>query len=280
MKIGMFTSMLPQIARYKGMTRLEAIKYLYGLGVRTGEAAMGEFGENYVNAKTYCDELKEGGITLEAAHELISLTDKDVDNSDRVKRALDKAADLGCKYFLIVPGYASSVEEKKAAADRIIERLIPLSEFARDRGMKLTMENFSQELTPYSTPEELIYILDNVPLLGYTYDTGNFSYRSLDAMEAFGKLKKYLAFVHAKDLGERLSRENGAPEAYWDGKKIHFYSAHIGGGSVGFDSILDALKKEGYEGSLIIEQSASKGPDDHTNIMEGSVKWLNERGIY
>ena len=274
MKIGMFASMIPQISKTKGMTRRETIEYLVSLGVVSAESDMGEL--KAYGAESFCTEMKECGLELECLHALVNLTTRD--DSELVKQYLSTAASCGCKYFLIVPGYAESVETKKDAADRIIERLIPLSEFALENGIQLTIENFSQVLTPYSTPEELLYILENVPKLKYTYDTGNFSYLSLDVNEAFEKLKDHIAYVHAKDLGDRLTKDNCASEAHW--KKVNFYGAPVGGGSVGFDKIIDNLRSVNYNGPLIIEQSISRSDHEFTDIMEGSVKWLISKGIF
>ncbi len=274
MKIGMFSSMIPQISKTKGMTRKETIEYLVSLGVKSAEASISEI--NAYGADNFCKELKECGMNLESLHEFVTLTTRD--DSETLKKYLSVAAGYGCKYFLIVPGYADSVETKKEAADRTIERLIPLSEFALENGIQLTIENFSQVLTPYSTPEELLYILENVPKLKYTYDTGNFSYLSLDVNEAFDKLKNYIGYVHAKDLGDRITKDNWTYEPHW--KNVNFFGAPIGGGSVGFDKIIENLRSIDYNGSLIIEQSISRSDHEFTDIMEGSVKWLNAKGIF
>ena len=133
-------------------------------------------------------------------------------------------------------------------------------------------------LTPFSTAEELLYILNNVPKLKYTFDTGNFSYLSLDIDEAFEKLKSYIGYVHAKDLGDRITKDNWHHEPHW--KKVNFFGAPIGGGSVGFDKIIDDLRSMDYHGPLIIEQSVSRTDHEFTDIMEGSVKWLNSKGIF
>lgn len=129
---------------------------------------------------------------------------------DKVKRCVDDASANNVKRIMVDPkvknvggiSQVRSMEDKIFVRDTICEGLNKIVEYAKGSGVTITLENFSQHTHPFSTKEEVLYHLENVPGLKYTLDTGNFYCVKDDVLEAYELLKGYIDNMHLKDWVE------------------------------------------------------------------------------
>ena len=126
---------------------------------------------------------------------------------DKVKRCVDDASANNVKRIMVDPRIASvdgisqvrSMEDKLFVRDTICEGLNKIVEYAKGSGVTITLENYSKHTHPFSTKEEVLYQLENVPGLRYTLDAGNFYCVKDDVLKAYELLKGYIDNMHLKD---------------------------------------------------------------------------------
>ena len=132
-----------------------------------------------------------------------------------------------------------------------IKQLVVL---AAEKNITALMEDFDGCTAPFSTAEELLWFMENVPGLRCGFDTGNFLYSEEDALAALPKLLPYVSGVHCKD---RSLRENdGTPKETVKGRKM--YPVAVGDGDLPMTAMMDAVLKAGYTGVFTAEHFDSK----------------------
>lgn len=152
--------------------------------------------------------LDEGGIKLLCTHIVTRLLSKDkkvFENAlEGCKKALEYISFFGCEYLMVVPFTPADVdgfEDRPRAMQSFIDGLLIVAEEARKYNIKVVIENISQLILPFSKIEDLEYILEKVPELGFCFDTGNFLCMGIDdTTEAFERLKERIEMVHIKEL--------------------------------------------------------------------------------
>lgn len=172
----------------------------------------------------------------------------------RIKKAVDIAENNGARFVMVVPVEieVKCPQDKIKARDLIVKGMKEIVEYAKDTSVTVTMENFSLNEYPYSTIDEMVYILENVPGLKMTFDSGNFYCVKQDVLQAYERLKKYIVNVHVKDF---KSDENGCivrPDL------PTLEGCSIGQGNIPVSEVLKKLKEDNYQGVLVIEQNSNK----------------------
>lgn len=170
---------------------------------------------------------------------------------DTARFMMDAAGELGADHLMLVPGFAADVADKPRAAARMAEGMNILAEEARPRGISLSIENFSQVLTPYARVDEIWDMLKAVPELGFTLDTGNFRCRDIDVLEAMEALMPRTVRLHLKDWGSE-PRGTGAFTAA-DGAPL--YGAPLGEGFLPLDEVCRRLTTAGFAGDCCVEMN-------------------------
>ena len=114
----------------------------------------------------------------------------------------------------------------------------------------MTIENQSSLVRADSKMEDIRYILDCVPQLGYVLDCGNYFCIGEDVLNAYEFLSDRLVRVHAKDWvfapygscsRENMPRCNGI---------------EIGKGLIPMKEIIQNLKKDRFNGKIVLEVNA------------------------
>ena len=152
--------------------------------------------------------LDKDGVKLLCTHIVARLLSKDENVFEKAiegcKKALEYISYFGCEYFMVVPFTPSDVEgfeDRPRAMQSFVKALLILVEEAKKYNIKVAIENISQLILPFSKIEDLEYILEKVPGLGFCFDTGNFLCMGIDdTSEAFERLKDRIDMVHIKEL--------------------------------------------------------------------------------
>lgn len=155
-------------------------------------------------------------------------------------------------------------EPVKAQQDRLVPILKDLAAEARERGLKLGLENHGD-----FTAEELIEILSRVaaPNLGVTLDTCNNLRILEDPVAESIKLAPYAVATHIKDA---TATGIGSPRTW----RTFFPSIGLGKGIIDIARILQTLKNNGYEGLLCIELDILPAGHHEDEELADSVAFL------
>lgn len=262
MYISSFLSHLYEAAAHDDVTFEQAALSAKDAGIEAVDVSMDEFRRDpelgvKLDALGLRTASLHGHVDLASAHD-----------SAGAEALVDAASALRCDKILIVSGRAESVADKRRAADSIAAGLGALCVYAAPKGVTVTVENFSGTLTPYSAADELTYLLDSVPALRYTLDTGNFRCVCEDAVWAAKLLMPRLVHVHVKDwcYAPAVPAESFTAS---DGKPL--YGAAVGDGIAPLPEIFEVLKKNGYDGALTVELH---GVDDAMTALRRSCAWI------
>lgn len=275
MELSIFTA-YPTLFFEKGIYNSmdEALSATKKMGVDSAEIFTFEF--DAFPFKTYVECLNRNDIRLNTIIVTSSFTNDDKNNYDaeisKIKRTIDDAANAGAKFVMVVPdaNNVTSHSEKDRVLSSIITGMTEVTDYAKNTPVTVTMENFSLHTHPYSTIDEMLYIMQNVPNLKYTLDSGNFACVQNDVLKAYDVLKDYIVNVHMKDFKEYefgcIVRPN---IPVLDG-------CALGEGFVPLDALMNKLKADKYNGSLVMEINSDRNvPDDFVHSAEYLRRIIN-----
>lgn len=152
--------------------------------------------------------LSENGIEILCIHVVCHLMAKDdtVFSAalEQCSEVIDTAKRLSCKRVMIVPMYTEDInglDDKERATARMAEGLRKAVNMAKEKETLIFIENISSTLLPFSTPKELLTLLNEAPGVHYAFDTANFVCVGCDTEEACRSLENYTEMAHVKDFG-------------------------------------------------------------------------------
>lgn len=253
MKIGTFYRHLVHFV-YKGAVKNipEALEMLLPLGLSCVDVPT-DFLQEKFRPKFELSELKSAGISVSSVIHAVSFDDMTGSRIAGLKedtaRQLERCAQLESPIFMPVPIVEkthSSADERCRCRDLLVEYAQDVARQAKKYRITPAFENFSMYSTPFSTLEDITYVLECVPDLGFVLDTGNFWFVHAEAAEAVKLFADRIQHVHVKDI---LEKENGAlliNDRCAD-------SVAIGRGSVPVKEICSLLLAKHYEGVWSIE---------------------------
>jgi len=170
-------------------------------------------------------------------------------NRVKVKEQLIQMERCGIEKMMIAPSleHPLNMGEYEKIRDLMIEGLNEMVAFSKGTKAQVTIENLSSVTRPDSRMQDLRYILDNVPGLGFVLDSANFFCIGEDVLQAYELLKDRTVHAHMKDwkwdpFGD-LVREN----------LPRFRGCALGEGDVPLRQLIRNMKQDGYDGSLVIE---------------------------
>ncbi len=129
---------------------------------------------------------------------------------DKFKHTLELADILGSSNMRIFSFYIDGDADKYE--DKVLERMVKLAEAGRGSGVTLCHEN--EKGIFGDVPERCVIIHESIPEIKAVFDPANFVQCGVDTLDAYGKLKNYIKYMHIKD-----SRLDGSivPAGYGDG---------------------------------------------------------------
>lgn len=161
--------------------------------------------------------------------------------------SMDLAESIGVK-TLVTFGVMREASDGPDSFARVVEILRETAEAAAKRGFDVQLENFPGSWA--DTADNCFALLEAVdhPSFGYIWDVGNlYEAEPIHFMKGYRKLKPYIRNVHLKD-GQFI-----------DGKMVW---QHFGTGKTDIKGQIDALKAEGYNGTLTVEAKCEPQMDD------------------
>lgn len=183
-----------------------------------------------------------------------------------LRRWIDTCQRLGHDLLRITAGSPASRGDEPAEVlvDRLIAPLRRAADYARERGVRLGLENHGDLRVA-----DMLTILDRVDrrnVLGVTLDNVNLIRVGDDMAEGTRALAPSTFLVQLKD------HRPGDPTV-WGGPEC----TTLGEGVADLDGIIGILAEAGYDGAVCVEL-ASLGPADVDELamVERSISWLRE----
>ncbi len=122
--------------------------------------------------------------------------------TDEVRQTIDQAADAGAESVLIMPAYTwlPSGMSREAGFQQMLRGMRESAQYAKQKGVQLTTETLQFIKTPYCSNGEILRMLEAVPELTFTLDTGNCLPMLENPLEILDCVADRLIGVHIKDM--------------------------------------------------------------------------------
>lgn len=198
------------------------------------------------------------------------------------------------KAFIVLADENGSVEERTKNAGRITPRM-GLSDqqwrtFAKgaERVAKAVKETYEMQTVFHhhcggyvETPWEVAKLMEltNPELLGLCLDMGHYAFGGGDPVEALEKYYSRVWHVHFKDFDPRVGQD-AREHAYDYFKSVEEgVFCELGKGAVDFRSIVNILRRKGFEGWIVVEQDVLPGMGSPKNCAENNRKYIQSLGL-
>lgn len=266
MKLSVFYHHICEAAQQSGKTVSEVIDIAKSLGINYLEFDIADL-KNDETAVL----LSDSGMKISSVYGFY-----DFANSDDLGGAFyhcDRAAELGSEKIMLIPGFYSANDKSVMENERekMIFAMKKVCEYAHEKGLTPTIEDFDDFLSPISTSERMLDFVNEIPYLKVTFDTGNFMYSAESENYAFERLRQYIVHVHCKDRS-MTPDERCEMKCAVDGTEM--YACSTGDGCAAVAHIVKELVKDGYDGIFTIEHF---GAYDQLMFMKKSAE--NLRGM-
>lgn len=188
-----------------------------------------------------------------------------------MKEAMRNAVKIKSPLFMPVP--VKPRDYKEIESDVYVkgfrQLFADLTEYGKEIGIQVIVENYSLISYPYTSFEDIKYLLGHNPELKYALDVGNYHLAGFDELEGANLFINKTIHVHLKDL--KIVEDSNL---FYNGK--YYDSLEIGGGCIKTKEVLSLLKKNGYQGYLIIEINSGSNKFDR---MIKSADYLAKIGV-
>lgn len=197
---------------------------------------------------------------------------------NRMLLHLEAAAAFGADKVMAVPGFIHPGDDTEEVFSRCCEQLAVLCSRAKEYSITVLVEDFDDTNSPCREIKGLERLLNNVPSLRLTFDTGNFAYMLESAEEAYSRLKPYISHVHLKDRSrERICTDSSHSNAKPDISGAEMYPCEVGSGYIGIEALVKQMLSEGYQGDLSVEHFGAVNQTEYMRrSAENVIKWSKE----
>lgn len=250
---------------------IDKVKELGGEGVDIVEGPAFETQEEYLAyAKDIGDYLKQVGIEaccFCVGSDFINGSDGDLQKEiERVKGRVDIAAAYGCKFMRhdATPGFVLAKRNYGKGFDDALPRLVEgyraVTEYAQTNGIKTCIENHGFFAQDANRVEKLINAVAH-PNFGALVDIGNFSCADEYNPASVGIMAPYAIHAHAKDFHIKSGNGENPGAGFFQSRGCNYLrGAIIGHGDVPVRQCINALKRAGYDGYLMVEFEGMEDP--------------------
>lgn len=238
--------------------------------------------------------IKEAGMEISNLYQFFDFGNKYAAGMHTGRKMIDMAKAMGIRRVMLIPGflpeeqarelsrvshsfeetdrYMSGIAEILAMRDAIAE----LTEYAKDRGIMVSLEDFDSFTSPIARINQLKWFFTQVPDLKHTLDMGNYAFSNESAEEAYELFKDQIGHVHCKDRGEdeeapEIWEELGVPLGEELLHRRGMKPVPVGDGYLPIAKLVQKLKDQGYEGYMAIEHF---GAPDQLGFMLKSAEFL------
>lgn len=269
MEIGCFYSNIIAGVKEKGLTPEDALKIAVDHGIRALD--VGHSTVEQMTAEVLLKQIKACGMYISSVYAFFCCnvcTKEGYDESlEKMKAAMQLAKEAESTYFMPVPQKSADYKEdnQELFVAGIRKLFADLTAYGEEIGIQVIFENISGRDLPYGTCEDVAYLLEHNPALGFAYDSGNFPLAGIDELEAAEQFADRTVYVHLKDL-KVVEQSNLVRDG------VAYDSLELGGGYLKHKEVLALLKSKGYQGTAVIE--INSGPDIFERAMK-SADFLN-----
>ncbi len=258
---------LDEISKDKG----EALDYARENGISTVVLFDEEVNESFT-LHDYNEMVKAHGLSTCTLNIVSTYPSRDEAHYQsemaRIKALVDEAEAENLPMIMLVPipRGIETAEDRLFMRDKIVQGMREVVEYAKDKKVMITAENFGNDKYPVSSIEDMVHLFEQVPELKFCFDIGNFYCGHSDDWEAYETFRgDNIVNVHVKDW---VYAEDGA--YITDGKR--YTGAAIGQGFQHCGQIIEALKADGYDGNLVIELN----PDGTKQMIDDSIAFIKK----
>lgn len=121
-------------------------------------------------------------------------------------------------------------------------------------GIKVALHNHWKGNSIYWHPDSVLVALKNHPNFGACPDLGHYPKSGIDPLEAIKKLEGHIIGIHLKDIAE------------YNNNKLQ--DVPIGTGVVNFPAIFSELKRQNFNGNLMIERDTKEKPSNLSSVKQ------------
>lgn len=250
-KLSVFYEHILEAAEQNGSTAAKMLEYAVNCGIDGLECDLWRL-EDKADVKTLFDSC---GVNVSSIYNFFDFPHEDKNTCEvKYRKLLETAAYFGTDKVLCVPGFVNENEQISECRKIVAERLNEMCTAAKEYGVTVTLEDFDDEKSPCCTTEGLLYFMQNVDDLRYTFDTGNFRYCLESADEAYSVLKDYVVHVHLKDRSYDIANaDQNNTNGKADLSGAIMYPSIVCEGVIGIDKLIGRLVADGYSGRFAIE---------------------------
>ena len=248
MKISVFYDHILQACEQSGKGILTIVRELKAAGIDGVELRLSYLLEH----PEVLEWLGDAKLEISCLYEFYDMPG--TDEREHGKKHINIASLLGVRNILVVPGLISDENDVYGQVSKMLDGLAFMVEYAREKGVTVTIEDFDDGSSPISTIGGVHFFLESVPGLKHTLDCGNYAYSDESVLEAFKILGEHVVHVHCKDRGEE---ESVASKNMSFNKGLK--SVVVGNGYMPIKTVVEGMMVSGYDGWLAIEHFDLEG---------------------
>ncbi|WP_058302948.1 sugar phosphate isomerase/epimerase family protein [Gorillibacterium timonense] len=265
MQISVFYNHVLEAARQTGLALEDVLSQVSRFGISQVELDSDQIKEN---PEGMAKLLNRHGLSASCVYGFFDFGNHR--QEEEAARFIDDAASAGAGKVLVIPGFLQQTlapPQRESALKNMAEAVRRMCDYAEQKGITVTMEDFDDIAAPFAQSDELLWFLSQAPKLGCTFDTGNFIYSGENEVEALDKLINRVVHVHCKDRS--LEPNEGASKLALTGTLL--YPSPVGSGCIQIRETLKRVRAHGYDGTLAIEHFDAP---DQLSYMRQSAEWL------
>ena len=274
-RLSVFYEHIFEAAQQSSSTVEKMLEYAVSCGIDSIECDLWRL-EDKANVKALFDNC---GIKISSIYNFFDFPHEDKSTCEiKYRKLLETAAYFGADKVLCVPGFVNEDEQMSECRKIVAERLNEMCIAAKEYGVTVTLEDFDDENSPCCTTDGLLYFMQNVSGLKYTFDTGNFRYCLENADKAYSVLKDYVVHVHLKDRSYDTANadpNNTNGKADLSGKIM--YPSIVCGGVIGIDKLIEKLVADGYSGRFAIEHFGAVNQAEYMKKSAENIRKVLEK---
>lgn len=269
MKLSIFYDHVTTAAEQSG----KSIDEILAHAVEAGIEAVDINNANIARNSEMLSAIHRAGMKVACSFEFYNWGGDEYKNYDRFKVHLANAKAEKQKAILVIPGFLNETEARalnslldeigipdtpmidarldefmknSTAIAQMTEMLRGAVKLASAEGITVTLEDFDGYNAPFARALGLLWFMQNVDGLRFTFDTGNFIFSDELMEDGFALLKDYLVHVHTKDRGVETNCTGFC-------HKRGMAPAATGEGYLPIAEYVRKLIADGYDGYFAIE---------------------------
>jgi sugar phosphate isomerase/epimerase len=262
MRIAGYTYSFASLLDKRQIDTAGVIRFYGTLGVEGVEITAGYIRPN--EFPTVQQALADTGIAVACYNAACDVATKDAaarrDRTTAFGEELRRAARLGAKNILVIPGALRPDVPHEAARDWFAQALRQCLPIADELGLTLMVANVGWQPVVYGTSEQVLAMCAAVgPKLRVTFDVGNFLLAGQDNMQALAQVAPKLMHVHFKDWKVMPA---GTPHAYPGIDGTYYLGEVLGKGVMNLPEAVKRLRELEYRGWISVEYEGVGEPHE------------------